>query len=90
MGRTEIGRTYNDRGTWFRMDRYIADTGEIYTERYFAGEKDDPSPHVVFYNPVGKTGYHPDCPCCYLGFGHTSLYHTLSLQRHADSHTDRR
>ena len=82
MGRTEIGGTYNDRGTWFRMDQFTADTGEIYTERYFAGGKNDTSRHVVHYNPSGPTEYNSDCPCCYLGFGHTLSHHTLSLQRH--------
>lgn len=64
-------RTYN-------MD---AANRRLAREKIFTTGADDTSAIVLTYNgsPRRNRVYSAECPCCYLGFGHTLAYHDQAL-----------
>lgn len=84
-GTNHVGKPQYSEGSWERIDVWVSDTdtglvdaGKHFRERRAAAGPNDVSDMASkIYAGSGNVKYHPACPACYLGHGHTVDYHNL-------------
>lgn len=78
-GVNHVGKPQYGEGSWERIDVWVSDDkgDSERVRRACTGPTDDTDAAHKQYGDFGNVKYHPACPCCWLGHGHTVAYHNL-------------